>query len=392
MLKVGQEEIDALAAVIQSGKLFRYQDESECSRFEKRYAEYLDARHVMLCSSGTAALAAAVASLGVGPGDEVIVPAHTYMATAIAVIATGAIPVIVDVDESITIDPEAVKAAVGPRTRAVIPVHMWGALCNMDALMEIAKDRQLFIIEDACQCVGGWYRGRAAGTIGHTGAVSFNYYKNMTCGEGGAVITNDEDAFQQARCMIDPCNFYWEGRDQSFVPFVHSGSRASELEGAMLNIQLDRLPGLLETLRNNKKRILAETKDTPLQATPRHSPEGECATAVMYLLPSAEAANCFAEAVDGTILLNTGRHTYTEWDPILAHQGAHHPALNPFELPQNAECRKSYSLDMCPQSLDILSRTVSIDLNPDHTADDIGRLIDRIKGAVGEAFSAPARM
>lgn len=392
MLKVGQAEVENIATAIHSGKLFRYQSESECSRFEARYANYLGAGHVALCSSGTAALTAAVASLGLGPGDEVIVPAHTYMATAIAVLATGAIPVIVEVDESITLDPKAVKAAIGPQTRAIIPVHMWGALCDMDSLMAVAKAHDLFVIEDACQCVGGWYRERAAGTIGHTGAVSFNYYKNMTCGEGGAVITNDEAVFQRARCMIDPCNFYWEGRDPSFTPFVHAGSRASELEGAMLNAQLDRLPGLLETLRQNKQRVLGETIDSPLRSTPLHSPEGECATAVMYLLPNAETADYFAKAVDGTILLNTGRHTYTEWDPILARQGAHHPALNPFNFPQNANCRMDYHHDMCPQSLDILSRTVSIGLHPDDTTETLSRLIDRINLAAGEIFSGSAQL
>src|SRR5207237_6629818 len=135
MLQVGQEEIAAVSRVIKSKRLFRYTKDSECERFEKRYAKFLAVKHVHLTSSGTTALTAALAGLGIGPGDEVIVPAHTFMATAVAVLAVGAIPVIVDIDESIMMDPAAFEAAIGPYTRAVIPVHMWGSVCDMDAIM-----------------------------------------------------------------------------------------------------------------------------------------------------------------------------------------------------------------------------------------------------------------
>src|SRR5690606_12132957 len=131
---------------------------------------WLGTRHVALTVSGTFALTASLIALGIGPGDEVLVPAHTYMATATAVLAAGAIPVIVDVDESITIDPDAVEDAIGPRTKAVIPVHMWGAACNMDAIMRVARRHGLKVIEDTCQGVGGGYEGRKLGTIGDIGA------------------------------------------------------------------------------------------------------------------------------------------------------------------------------------------------------------------------------
>ena len=140
MYVVGDEEIEALARVIRSGKLFRYGDEErECDRFERRYAAFLGVDHTALTVSGTYALSAAMIAVGLGPGDEVLIPAHTYMATATAVLTTGAIPVIVDVDESITIDPAAIEAAIGPRTKAIVPVHIWGAACDMNAIMEIAE-------------------------------------------------------------------------------------------------------------------------------------------------------------------------------------------------------------------------------------------------------------
>src|SRR5579863_1852968 len=166
MYVVGEEEIEAIAKVIRSGALFRYSAASECDRFEARYAKYLGCKHFALAASGSNALAAAMTAAGLGPGDEVIIPAHTYMATATSVLTVGAIPVIVDIDESLTIDPEAVEAALGPRTRAVIQVHMWGTACNMDAIMEIARRRKLIVIEGACQGVGGSYEGRRFGAIG----------------------------------------------------------------------------------------------------------------------------------------------------------------------------------------------------------------------------------
>jgi dTDP-4-amino-4,6-dideoxygalactose transaminase len=393
--QVGQEEIDALARVIRSNALFRYGVGSQCDTFEARYAKYLGVKHFALAASGSNALAAAMTAVGLGPGDEVIIPAHTYMATATSVLAAGAIPLIVDVDETITIDPKAVEAAIGPRTRAVVPVHMWGAACDMNALMDIARRRNLIVIEDACQGVGGGYEGRKLGSIGHIGAFSFNYYKNMTCGEGGGVAINDDALAERARCAIDPCHFYWLGRDDAVKPFSSNGARASELMGAMLNVQLDRLDGMIGAMRNEKKRILDETRslgNLGLKPTPMNSPDHDCATQVMYTLPSADAAKRFAGLFPSVIAGKTGRHTYVEWDQVLMGAGAGHPAMNPFNMPANAECRKTYSKDMCAKSIDILDRTIMIATHPDHSAEEISNIVHNIGAAArvalaGQSFS-----
>ena len=260
MYVVGEEEIEAIARVIRSGKLFRYGEEGQCATFEKRYAAYLGVSHFALSASGTFALTAGLTAMGIGPGDEVIIPAHTYMATATAVLAVGAIPVIVDVDESITISPKAIRAAIGPHTKAIIPVHMWGATCDMDAIMGVAREHNLQVLEDCCQGVGGSYKGRKLGSIGHAGAFSFNYYKNITSGEGGGLATNDPKLAERARCAIDPCGFYWQGKNDSVRPFAGNGARASEIMGAMLNAQLDRLDGLIDKMRSEKRRILDGTR------------------------------------------------------------------------------------------------------------------------------------
>jgi dTDP-4-amino-4,6-dideoxygalactose transaminase len=391
MYKVGEAEIEALARVIRDGALFRYGVGHECERFEQRYAAYLGVKHFALAASGSHALAAAMTGVGLGPGDEVLIPAHTYMATATSVLTAGAIPVIVDIDDSVTIDPAAIEAAIGPRTRAVVAVHMWGAACDMDAIMEIARKRDLIVIEDACQGVGGGYKGKKFGAVGHIGAFSFNYYKNMTAGEGGGVAVNDDAVAERVRCAIDPCHFYWQGRSGAVQPFSGNGARASELMGAMLNVQLDRLDGMIAAMRAEKRRILDGTRqlgNLGLRQTPMNSPDEDCATQVMFNLPSEAAARRFAELAPGVVVGQTGRHNYTEWDQVLMGAGAGHPAMNPFTMPANAECRKTYSKDMCAKSLEILDRTVMVATHPDHTAAEIADLIHNIDVAARVALGA----
>ena len=386
MYQIGQTEIDAVAEVIRSKKLFRYDIGDQCATFEKRWAKYLDVKFAHLCASGTSALTAALSGLRIGPGDEVIVPAHTYMASAAAVLAAGAIPVIAEIDDTITIDPDSIDDLIGPRTRAVIPVHMWGQDCDMDRIMKIARKRKVLVIEDACQAVGGFYEGRACGSIGHAGAFSFNYFKNMTCGEGGAVVTNDPLASQRARCMIDCCGFYWTGRSGDIVPFLASGARASEIEGAILNAQLDRLPGMIKAMRKQKKRILRATARTGLVAARANSLDWECGSYVMYTLPTVGQTEKFAALVGCGICGRTGRHTYTEWDQFYTHEGGPHPRMNPFNFPENRVCRKKYSKDMCRQSLDILNRTVMIANHPDRAEADTAGLVEKITSAAAEVL------
>jgi dTDP-4-amino-4,6-dideoxygalactose transaminase len=394
MYVVGQEEIDAIARIINSGALFRYGADSECERFEQRYAAYLGSRHFALAASGSNALAAAMIGVGLGPGDEVLIPAHTYMATATSVLAVGAIPVIIDIDETLTIDPKALEAAIRPRTKAVVPVHMWGAACDMAAIMAVAKRHDLIVIEDACQGVGGAYEGKKFGTIGHVGAFSFNFFKNMTCGEGGGLAVNDDVIAERARCAIDPCHFYWQGRNDAVKPFAGNGARASELMGAMLNVQLDRIDGMVAAMRAEKQAILAGTASLDnlgLRATPMNSPNHDCATHVMFTLPTADAANRFVEVFPSVIAGKTGRHNYTEWDQVLMGAGAAHPAMNPYLMAANAECRRTYSKDMCARSLDILNRTVMVPTHPKHTRQDIEDTVHNISAAARIVFTGLSR-
>ncbi|OGV68298.1 MAG: hypothetical protein A2498_10910 [Lentisphaerae bacterium RIFOXYC12_FULL_60_16] len=382
MYRIGQPEIDAVARVLKSKRMFRYGvTGGECIRFEERYSAYLGVKHCLMTASGTNALTAALIGLGIGPGDEVLVPACTYMASAIAVIAAGAIPVVVDIDESVTLSPEAVTDAIGPRTRAVMPVHMWGLPCDMNRIMRVVRRRKLLVVEDACQAVGGGYRGRKLGSFGDAAAFSFNFFKNMTAGEGGCAITRTEAAMKRMRCVVDPCSFYWTGRTEMQSSFLANGARASEIEGAILNVQLDRIDGMLAIMRRQKSAIRKAGEKAGLTMSPMHSPDDECGTHNFFLLPTAAKAEAFAAAVGGTVARKTGRHVYTEWVQIFAHQGAHHPALNPFRLPANKGCRMHYTPDMCRQSLDILDRTVFTANHPDLKAVDLAKRIKTIRDA-----------
>lgn len=393
MYIVGEEEVEAVARVIRSGALFRYGDDSECERFERRYAGHLGVSDFALSASGTYALAAGLIGFGIGPGDEVLVPAHTYMATATSVLAVGAIPVLVDVDETITLDPQAFRDAIGPRTRAVIPVHMWGAACNMDAIMEIASRHDIRVLEDACQGVGGSYEGRRMGSIGHAGAFSFNYFKNMTGGEGGGVASSDPAVMERARCAIDPCHFYWQGRSDSIRPFAGIGARASELMGAMLNVQLDRIDGIVEAMRHQRRAVLDGIRplhNLGLRPAPMNSADHDCGAQLMLTMPTAEAAKAFASVLPSVIASKTGRHTFPQWDQVLMHEGAHHPALNPFRLAENQGCRMDYDTGAWQRSLDILDRTVMIAMDPLHTQADIDDMVHNIGQAARVVFENAA--
>ena len=384
MYEIGNQEVQAIKKIISKGKLFRYLENSECDFFEKNYSKYLSIKHTALASSGTAALTAALVGLKIGPGDEVLIPAHTYMATAMSVLSVGAIPIIVDIDETLTIDPKALEDACGPLTRAAIVVHMWGTTCNMNAIMKIAKKKNLFVIEDACQSVGGGYEKKMLGTIGHVGAFSFNYYKNMTSGEGGAVVSNNKEIIERAKCAIDPCHFYWQGRKNSLKPFAANGSRASEFMGALLNVQLKRLPGMIKKMRAERNKILSSTQNLSnmgIKHSPLNSKNYDCGNYVFFKFNNTLDAENFTSIFPAPIAGKTGRHNYTEWDQILLKEGSFHQSLNPYKLSQNKKCRMNYSKNMCKSSLEILDKTIMIPTDPKNTKKDINNTIRNIKRA-----------
>src|SRR5262245_25296091 len=255
MPRVGVSELVTLSRVIAGGQLLRYRggEQGFTSQFEDRLTKQLGVKHALTVNSGTSALISALAAAGIGPGDEVLVPAYTWVATAIAPLAVGAVPVLVDINESLTIDPEDIKRKITPYTKAIIPVHMLNLVCDMDAITAIAKRFNLKVIEDACQAVGATYRGRRVGAIGDAGVFSFNQHKNLTSGEGGAVLTSDDRIFTRSRMYQDAGAYTRKFDFEDNQPaFAGVNFKVSELTGAVLHAQLPRLDPLLRRLRKRR--------------------------------------------------------------------------------------------------------------------------------------------
>lgn len=385
MYRIGQEEIDAVAEVIRHRCLFKINNSlQETMHAEEEMKAMFGTNHALLMTSGHAALTSALIALGIGPGDEVIVPAYTYISTAMVVVSVGAIPVIAEVDDTLTLCPEDTEKKITARTKAIIPVHIQGFPCNMDAIMALAEKYHLHVLEDACQADGGSYHGRRLGTIGHAGAFSFNYFKIITSGEGGALLTNDRSIFERALIYHDSSAVAYFGDQLNDVDaqlFCGNEYRANEISAAILRVQLQRLDGILSDLRRNKQ-YLMDALAGLCAFLPSHDLQGDCGTTLALTFDSAEEASTFAEAVGGTVPINTGKHVYRNWTPIMNKVGALHPLMDPFKMEANHDIVPDYREDMCPRTLDLLSRVVYISVNPDWTTEALDAKVAQLRSAL----------
>jgi dTDP-4-amino-4,6-dideoxygalactose transaminase len=366
MAKVGLREWLALAPVFASGKLARYSDETggPLGRFEADFCAKFGVRHALTTSCGTGALISALIAAGVGPGDEVLVPAYTWIATAAAPLAAGAVPVLVDIDQTLTMDPADILRKITPQTRAIIPVHMSNMVCDMDSIMRIARDKDLLVIEDACQAVGLHYKAKRVGTIGNSGAFSFNQFKNMNCGEGGAVVTDDARLFARARMYHDIGSMFRGHLDNANEPaLLGVNFKASQIQGAMLNVQLKRLDPMIARMRE-RYHVMSEilSKNKRLRVGPHNDVDNAAGLHVIF--ETSDDAKQFAEENKRGVyrLYDSSRHVYTNWQPVLQ-QRTGHPAMNPFLW---TDRRIEYTPDSCAQTLDILKRTCRISLGENY--------------------------
>jgi dTDP-4-amino-4,6-dideoxygalactose transaminase len=393
MYRMGQEEVDEVAKVILSKQLFRVGDpkaghQQEVVRFEQEWAAKIGTTHALLmCGGGTAALVCGLAGMGIGPGDEVIVPAYTWMATATAVLTVGAIPVLAEVDATMAIDPEDLERKIGPHTKAVIPVHMLGRPADMERIMAVARRRGIKVLEDSCQMVGGSYKGRRTGSWGDAGAFSFNFYKIISAGgEGGALVTSDRKLFETATIYADSGSAFRPNAGELSVPiFVAQQYRADEVMGAIARIQLQRMDGIIADLRRVRKTIEAAVAGMPgLQLAPSNDREGDCGVVCAFQFENEAAARAFQKSpgVSGYVGIDHGKHVYTAWEPLRAKRISHHPAMNPFNFAQNKDLRADYSDTACPATLALLRRTVFCALNPDWTEKKVAEKIAGLRAAV----------
>ena len=382
MFRIGKEELEEVAKVIEARIMFKVNNGlQECYKVEEKLKSIFGVQYALFMTSGQAALTSALVAAGIGPGDQVIVPAYTYIATAMAVVSAGAIPVIAEVDETLTLDPEDFERKITPNTKAVMPVHIQGFPCNMDAICEIAAKHNIIVIEDACQADGGSYKGKRLGAIGDAGALSFNYYKIVSSGEGGALLTNNRKIFEASLIYHDSSAVAFFGNqmaDFTTEPFCGTEYRANEVSAAIMNVQLGRLDGILADLRRNKAYLMKKLEGY-VEFAPSNDIEGDCATTLPLRFDTAEKAAALGASLKYTVPINTGKHIYTHWTPILDKRGALNPLMNPFNMEANKGIIPEYTVDMCPKTLDYLKRTVYVMINPDATIEALDAQAQAIK-------------
>ncbi len=280
--------------VIETGILMRYGFDGprkgiwKAKELEQEICNTFGSKHAQLVSSGTAALTTALSALGIGYGDEVIMPTFTFVASFEAVLSVGAVPVLVDVDDTLTLAPDAVKAAITAKTKCIMTVHMCGSMADMDALQAICQEHQLILLEDACQAIGGSYKGKKLGTIGDAGTFSFDFVKTITCAEGGVVMTNREDTYIKSDGYSDHGHDHI-GNDRGAEPhpFIGYNFRISELHAAVGLAQIRRLHEFLAIQKKNHaalKSILAAVPEISFRRIP--DAEGDSCTFLNWFLPT----------------------------------------------------------------------------------------------------------
>lgn len=294
----GPEERKEVNDVLETGIFMRYGFDGprtgiwKSKELESAICETFGCQYAQLTSSGTSALTTAMAALGIGAGDEIIMPAFTFVASFEAVLSVGAIPVLVDIDETLTLNPEAVRKAISPKTKCVMPVHMCGSMADMDALQSICKEHDLILLEDACQSIGATYKGKYLGTIGHAGTFSFDFVKTITCAEGGVVMTNNEEVYIKCDGYTDHGHDH-KGADRGadLHPFIGYNYRISELHAAVGLAQIRKLHRFLEIQKRNHemlRNILAQVPEISFRSIP--DPSGDSCTFLCWFLPTESIA------------------------------------------------------------------------------------------------------
>jgi 8-amino-3,8-dideoxy-alpha-D-manno-octulosonate transaminase len=389
----GEEERKEVNDVLESGVLFRYGFDAarnghwKARTFEQALARRAGVAHCHLCSSGTSALSVALAACGVGAGDEVIIPPFTFVATFEAVLSAGAVPVFAEIDETLCLDPDALQARITPRTKAVMVVHMCGSMARIDAIQALCRKENLILIEDACQSVGATFNGKALGTFGQMGCFSFDPVKTITCGEGGAVITDDTRLYDLAHAYADHGHDHiGNDRGAEDHPVMGYNFRISELNAAVGVAQLRKLDAILSTQRQYKTAIKdAMKRCDQIQFRELPDPDGDSATFLSFMLPDGESARSAARAlgeagVDGCFYwYDNNWHYLRKWHHLKQMTAA---ARLPAQLCDNAQ---DYGAVRVPQSDAIMSRTISMQIKLSWTPADVEERIAKIEQVLKRA-------
>lgn len=353
---IGAEEKEQLVQVIDSGYLFRYGSLDDpgfghkAYTLEQEFAAANGTKHCLATTSGTASLLCCLAALGIGEGDEVIVPGYTFIASISSIMLMGATPVLAEIDSSLTMDPSRMEELITNRTKAVMPVHMLGNPCRMDSIMAIARKHGLRVIEDCCQAAGAKYKGKSVGVMGDMGAFSLNIFKTITSGDGGMVITDDDTLYERAFGFHDqghkPNRSGVEVGNRSIVGM---NFRMNELTAAVALAQFRKLGGIITRLREQKAALKTLIRPLPCFTYRTLNDPGECATLLTMLFDTRERADAFCAGVGSKTISHSGWHVYNNMEQILGKKMA--------TVYRND---REYHPHMLPQIDNILERAVNI--------------------------------
>ena len=393
---IGKEEMKEVQEVLETGILMRYGFDKErrgiykVRQFEEDFARYCGAEFALGVTSGSAALKVALTAMDICPGDEVIVPAFTFLATYESVLEMGAVPVMADIDETLNLDPDDIERKMSPATKAVIPVHMCGSAAHIDRIVEKAWRKNLLVLEDNAQGCGASFRGKKLGTFGDMGSFSFDYVKTVTTGEGGMVITNNRELYLRSEWYHDHGHDHnpnvtraMEGR--TILGFNY---RMNELQGALGLAQLRKLDGLIALQKKNKKAIkdaLAEVRGVGFRELP--DPEGDSATFLCFHLPTEDQRRRYQKALkeaglDTVCWKDNLWHYVPNWEHFLARSTANSKRF-PFESPMNRR-PPVYDRKDIPRAEDLLGRTLTIGMSVLMTQEKI----DGMRQAIAKAARA----
>ncbi|MDO8682274.1 MAG: DegT/DnrJ/EryC1/StrS family aminotransferase [Armatimonadota bacterium] len=385
-LSIGEEEKKLVMEVLDNKYLFRYYGPADCPskvrELEVQWAEKMGVKYALAVNSCTSALISSLTALGVGPGSEVIVPGYTFFASCASIVGAKAIPIIAEVDKSLTLDPADVEKKITDRTKAIIAVHMRGVPCKMDELMAISKKYNVPILEDVAQACGGSYKGKRLGSFGDCNAYSLQYHKIITSGEGGIVTTNDELLYDRAQAYHDtaacwrPDRFGLPRYEGEVFPGVNF--RMSELHGAVALAQLGKLDNLLAQMRHNKARIKSQiTGIDGIEFRELNDADGDTAISLVLFLPDEATTRKFApalkaEGVEAGCIFDKGVpdwHIYAHWKMIIDKVTAT-PEGCPYTCSYYKGPVPTYSPDMNPNTLNILGKTIHMDIPAQITDQD----------------------
>jgi 8-amino-3,8-dideoxy-alpha-D-manno-octulosonate transaminase len=374
-----------LIEVLESKAPFRWRgDDSKVLQFEKAYAAHIGVKHAVGVTSGTTALYTAMAALEIGPGDEVILPAWTWYADYDVIVLAGALPVFVEVDESLNIDPREIEARITPRTKAIIAVHLQGTTADMDPILEIARKHKLRVLEDSAQCLGGRYKGKYVGSIGDIGINSFQLSKSITSGEGGAVTSNDPELFERAFRFHDVGSIrspYKESLGGGLLAaFASCNFRMNEFTGAVLKGQLQKLETICSGLRSNARKVREGIADLPglkLRKTPDQ--EGDLGVTVFLDHGTRERRDRFLRAMraEGIAARGPGGSVNLPTNERIEKKATIHPDWPSFKSPEGKAIR--YGSECCPRTTDILGRQGGVIMDPNFTDADVKDIVRAIR-------------